>query len=75
MVYLGSISYGIYLWHQFWILHFSDWMGWPLFQAPLPQLFLGTMVLSCATAAISLKLIERPAMAQRRRVLAAIGKA
>ena len=75
MVYLGSISYGIYLWHQFWILHFSDWMGWPLFQAPFPQLFIGTMVLSCATAAISLKLIERPAMAQRRRVLAAIGKA
>ncbi len=74
MVYMGSISYGIYLWHQFFILHITDWMGWRLFQAPMPQLFLMTMVLSSVTAAISLKVLERPVMAQRKRVLALIGK-
>jgi peptidoglycan/LPS O-acetylase OafA/YrhL len=74
MAYMGSISYGIYLWHQFFILHITEWMGWKLFQAPFPQLFLLTMLLSTAVAAVSLKVLERPLMSQRKRVLALIGK-
>ena len=49
MAYMGSISYGIYLWHQFFITHISDWFGWGQWEAPFPQLFLMTMVLSSAT--------------------------
>ena len=75
MAFMGSISYGIYLWHQFFITHISDWFGWGQWEPPFPQLFLMTMVLSSVTAWISLKFLERPLMAQRKRVLALIGKA
>ena len=75
MVFMGSISYGVYLWHQFFITHVSDWFGWGQWEAPFPQLFLMTMVLSSITAWISLKFLERPLMAQRKRVLSLIGKA
>ena len=75
MVFMGSISYGLYLWHQFFILHIQEWFGWGQWEAPFPQLFLMTMVLSSITAWISLKFLERPLIAQRKRVLALIGKA
>ncbi len=71
MVFMGSISYGLYLWHQFFITHIPEWIGWGLCEAPFPQLFLMTMVMSSATVWISLKFLERPLMGQRTRVLAA----
>jgi peptidoglycan/LPS O-acetylase OafA/YrhL len=75
MVFMGSISYGVYLWHQFFITHIQDWFGWGQWEAPFPQLFVMTMVLSSITAWISLKFLERPLMGQRKRVLALLGKA
>ena len=33
MVYLGTISYGIYLWHEGWIDRYLHWTGVPAFAA------------------------------------------
>jgi peptidoglycan/LPS O-acetylase OafA/YrhL len=62
LVYLGTISYGVYLFHLFvpdaWYL-FSTAVGLPLLRAK-PLQFLAWSIVSVALAAVSWHLVERP---------------
>ncbi len=58
---LGAISYGIYLWHEAWILMFVRWTGDRLFSFPLWELAPITFVLAVGSAAVSYVLVESPA--------------
>ena len=61
--FIGTISYGIYLWHQGWILIYLRWAHRPLsfpFGLPWWQLFLGVLGPATATATLSYLFFERP---------------
>lgn len=66
IVYLGTISYGVYLWHQL-LLSGNDregpllsWFGWPLFEAPLVPVFVMATAGSIVLGSLSWYLIEKP---------------
>jgi peptidoglycan/LPS O-acetylase OafA/YrhL len=60
MVALGLISYGIYLWHETWMLKVLDWMHRPLFQTSFLTLTVWVLVLSVLSAGASYVFIEQP---------------
>jgi peptidoglycan/LPS O-acetylase OafA/YrhL len=60
MVAIGLISYGIYLWHETWMLKVLDWLHRPLFQSSFLTLTLAVAGLSVLSAAASYVLIEQP---------------
>lgn len=65
MVWLGTISYGIFLWHRVWLsfaLRTSHYSGAGLAWA---QLFFPVIVLTLVTAWLSFVLIEAPLMRHR----------
>jgi peptidoglycan/LPS O-acetylase OafA/YrhL len=66
---IGVISYGIYLWHETWMLKVLDWLRRPLFTTSFLKLTLAVTGLSVASAAISYVLIEQPfqRLGRRRR--------
>jgi peptidoglycan/LPS O-acetylase OafA/YrhL len=67
MAWLGSISYGIYLWHESWLQLISPTATIGPAPRPLPAtlaLFLATVAGAIALGAASWYLVERPA--QRR---------
>lgn len=65
---LGVVSYGIYLWHEAWILLYVRWTGDRLFSFPWWELAAAVVALATATAALSWVVLERPAqgLAHRR---------
>lgn len=67
----GTISYGIYLWHAP-VMHVLDHYGVPRSFVPL---FGGTMAVTVALASLTYVLVERPAMAWRRRAPATMPSA
>jgi peptidoglycan/LPS O-acetylase OafA/YrhL len=71
MVGLGVVSYGIYLWHQGWILVYLRWthrnLNFP-FGLPYWELFLAVLGLATATATASYLLFERPILKLKDRV-------
>lgn len=72
MVYLGTISYGIYLWHQAFIEKIHQWGGWsdnPLPNGPFLVHVLGALALAIAAATASWYLVERPILALKDRPL------
>ena len=63
MVWLGLISYGIYLWHEAWLTIYLRWVGFAYGGNDRLLQFLGvTLALTIPTAALSYYLIERPAL-------------
>ena len=65
MLFLGRISYGIYLWH---IANIYFWNG-AMFGAPsFPLLLLQVLVSSIVLATLSYYIVERPAMLLRERL-------
>ncbi len=65
--YLGSVSYGIFLWHLL-VLHLVfKALGYAPFTGHLPLVTALVVPLSVAVADLSLRLVERPALAQKRR--------
>jgi peptidoglycan/LPS O-acetylase OafA/YrhL len=67
MVYLGLISYGIYLWHQAWIERAVKWSGSPLFRANFPAVLTTAFAWTLVTASLSWFLLERPLLRARDR--------
>jgi len=60
MVAIGTVSYGIYLWHETWMLKVLAWLHRPLFTMSFVKLTLAVAALSGASAVLSLVLVERP---------------
>jgi peptidoglycan/LPS O-acetylase OafA/YrhL len=67
MVAVGSISYGIYLWHETWMLKVLQWLHRPLFTMSFLKLTLAVAALSGVCALASLVLVEQPAQRLGRR--------
>lgn len=68
VVYLGTISYGIYLWHQGFIKKIHQWGGWdeiPLPNGPFAVHAFGALALSIVVATASWYLVERPVLARK----------
>jgi peptidoglycan/LPS O-acetylase OafA/YrhL len=67
---LGVVSYGIYLWHETWMLKILAWLHRPLFRTSFLKLTLGVSVLAIASAAASYVLVEQPfqRLGRRRRL-------
>ena len=66
---IGLVSYGIYLWHEFWIDKYFDWTGNPrlaLSGATLAGFVVFVAGMSVIVATISYYVVERPALRLRR---------
>ena len=57
---VGVVSYGIYLWHETWMLKILDWLHRPLFTTSFLKLTVGVTVLAVASAALSYVVVEQP---------------
>ncbi len=66
---LGVVSYGIYLWHETWMLKVLDWLHRPLFRTGFVKLTVAVTVLAVTSAAVSYVLVEQPfqRLGRRRR--------
>ncbi len=67
MVYLGLISYGIYLWHQAWIERAVTWTASPVFRASFPAILTTGLAWTIVTASVSWFVLERPLLRVRDR--------
>jgi peptidoglycan/LPS O-acetylase OafA/YrhL len=63
VVFLGLISYGLYLWHQLMVQQLLDRTSWKLFDIPYWQFLPVALVLAVALASLSYVLVERPGIA------------
>ena len=66
VVWLGLVSYGIYIWHEAWQDVYLRWTDEGVFQSRFWQMLVFTVVLSTASAAVSWYLVERPALRYAR---------
>jgi len=57
---LGVASYGIYLWHETWMLKILAWLHRPLFTTSFVKLTVGVAALAILSAAASYVLVEQP---------------
>jgi len=69
MVYLGTISYGIYLWHQGFLTWAHQWLDWPELSGNFLSLLALSFIGSSLVAGLSYKFLEKPLNAQLRRLL------
>ena len=72
MVYLGMISYGIYLWHQAFIEKVHQWGGWakqPLPNGPFLETLIPALALTIVVASLSWYLVEAPLLRRKDRPL------
>jgi len=60
MSWLGTISYGVYLWHLPLEIAIARWMNWPIFRGHFAGLYLLTAGSATVVAAASWYLLERP---------------
>jgi peptidoglycan/LPS O-acetylase OafA/YrhL len=64
LTYLGTISYGLYVFHMFWLWFFSRVTG--LHSAPMLQAGLA-LTLTLGTASLSYFLLEKPILRYKER--------
>ncbi len=60
MRWLGTVSYGIYIWHQLFIHQMQIWFGWETFTGHFWSYLVGTMIMTCVAAWLSHRLLEQP---------------
>ena len=60
---LGLVSYGIYLWQNFWLEKWQEWMDIAPFTGRFGEVLPPVAALTIATAALSYVVVERPALA------------
>ncbi len=60
LVFGGTVSYGVYLWHQAWIIQGTRWSYTPPLHTSMPLLVAFALGASTATAAVSWFAVERP---------------
>lgn len=65
LVWFGSISYGIYLWHTIWLRQVEQWVSAGQYPGGVVAVLAAVLALTVATAAISFETIEKPAMRLR----------
>lgn len=66
VVFLGLVSYGVYLWHELWIDKYLQWSDTHLFNSPVWQMLAVVVALSVVAATISYYVVERPALRLKR---------
>jgi peptidoglycan/LPS O-acetylase OafA/YrhL len=64
----GVVSYGIYLWHQGWVIMFLTWTHRPLFHIPFWLLFGAVLSMALASATGSYLVVERPVLRLKDRL-------
>jgi peptidoglycan/LPS O-acetylase OafA/YrhL len=64
---LGTVSYGVYLYHVPVMIRLAKWTGLPPSPAWLALWLAATLALTLLLAALSWRLVERPLMARRQR--------
>lgn len=62
MVWIGLISYGIYIWHEAWQDKYLEWFNAQAFNSSFWAMLGVTLVLSIASGAFSWYVVERTAM-------------
>jgi len=67
-VYLGLVSYGIYLWHWFLLRIVADWLDWPLYHGNWFVVLVLTLPIVIFAASMSWFLWERPIVRLAHRV-------
>jgi peptidoglycan/LPS O-acetylase OafA/YrhL len=63
VAFLGLISYGLYLWHQFVVLQLLKHTGWRLFDVPYWQFLPVALFGAAALSAVTYYVVERPGIA------------
>ena len=63
----GTLSYGLYLWHLWFIERLPGWADFPPFSGWFPELFLAGLVFGLAAAALTWWLVEDPLNRRARR--------
>ena len=67
-VYLGLVSYGIYLWHWYILRIVADWLDWPLFHGNWFVVFALALPIVVFAASVSWFALERPILRAVHRV-------
>jgi len=68
VVYVGLVSYGVYLWHQAWIDKAVKWNNRPVFEASFPAIVTAAFACTLVTASLSWFVVERPLLRRRDRL-------
>ena len=68
VVWLGLVSYGLYLWNEPLMEKWLTWTDRPHFNASFGTMLLGVFALSLAAAVVSYFVVERPALTLKRLV-------
>jgi peptidoglycan/LPS O-acetylase OafA/YrhL len=79
MVFLGTISYGVYLWHEGWLAKWMEWTGRPtvadlltgrahLAASTFPLIMVLTVAGAIVCATLSYYLVERPVLRLKDRM-------
>jgi peptidoglycan/LPS O-acetylase OafA/YrhL len=69
VVYLGVVSYGVYLWHNNFLEQARVWAGFPVFKGSFVMLLTITMAWSLVVATASYFLVESPILRLKDRPL------